>query len=48
VIAENPSLQSLRGKYRNLMSSSKAFASRKAKEIALEEQHLGHHADQHS
>jgi hypothetical protein len=40
-IAEKPAI-SLRGKYRNLMSSSDAFASRKAEEINLEEQHLGH------
>ena len=37
---EHPPVQSLRGKYRNLMSSSETFASRKAEEINLEEQRL--------
>ncbi len=37
IIATKPSWQSLRGKYRDLMSSSAAFANHKAEEIKLEE-----------
>ena len=43
MIAEKPSWQSLRGKYRNLMPSSEDFANRKVEEINLEEQHLSQH-----
>jgi len=46
IIAASPSVQSLRGKYRNLMSSSESFAIRKTEEINLEEQHLEHRGSQ--
>jgi hypothetical protein len=48
LVAEQPTVKSLRGKYRNLMSSSETFASRKAEEINLEEQHLDRRGSQFS